>query len=228
MNQIRKIIQTRVENLVNLAESASEIEHSSSVGNLREEYLISFLKDLVPQSVGITSGFVADAKGDISPQLDLIATHLSSLPLVNMKKGLSLVPIESTLLCAEIKSNLDQSGLSKIEKQNRSILNMNPVVPTKSKFIVPLVILAYDTKLSEDKISDWVGLNPSIFACCVIKKFTIIKDDKIKVFKKDEYDIIHHGTLSFIAAFYKILNFLVELRSQTKPDLDIYLTGRKK
>ena len=38
MNQIREVLQTRIDNLIRLAEVAGTVAHSSTIGDLRESY----------------------------------------------------------------------------------------------------------------------------------------------------------------------------------------------
>jgi len=51
MNPIRKVLQTRIENLVKLANVAAEVSHNATIGSLRESYLTDFFKELIPEGV---------------------------------------------------------------------------------------------------------------------------------------------------------------------------------
>lgn len=226
MNHIRKIIQARIENIIHLSDVTGSVPHKPTVGGLREEYLSEFFRELVPDSVLITSGFIEDATGNISPQLDLIVTQKSSLPLITMKDGLSIVPVESALLVAEIKSTLNTSDLKQVAAQNDAISKLKVTVDIKDRrFIIPTIVLAYDTNISKETIKTWMEQNGNTVACCILKKDTYVKDKTILVFEHEQYGIKHHGTLAFIATFHKALNYLIQERN-FEPDLDYYLTGR--
>lgn len=228
MNQIRKIVQTKIDNIIQLSETIGDIKHNPSIGAIRESYLISFFKELIPNSVTLTSGFITDATGNISPQIDLIVTQKAALPLLKLKEELSLVPIESVLLIAEIKSNLNTTDLSQIESQVSSLTSMNLTGQMgKQNFIIPNIILTYDTSVREATLIDWMKNNGNTVACCTFKKNTLLKDDNILILKNYDFEIKHHGVLSFVATFHKMLEYLCNQRDY-KPNLDTYLTGRPK
>ena len=228
MNQIRKIVQAKIDNIIQLSEIAVDIKHGGTIGELRESYLMDFFKDLIPSSVSLTSGFITDAAGTISPQLDIIVTKKSALPLIEMKDGLSVVPIESVLLVAEVKSTLSTSHFSQIEKQNESITSMKLTGNMGSKdFIIPTIILAYDSEINQQTLIEWMKCNGNTTVCCTFKNDTLVKDRDILVFKNIDFDIKHHGVLAFVSTFYKMLEYLNDERDY-KPNLDVYLTGRPK
>ncbi|KQA39334.1 DUF6602 domain-containing protein [Vibrio cholerae] len=228
MNQIRRIVQAKIDNIIQLSEIAGEIKHNPTIGELRESYLIDFFKELVPNSISLTSGFITDAEGRISPQLDLIVTKKSALPLIEMKDGLSIVPIESVLLVAEIKSDLTTADLKQVEKQNEKITTMELTGEKGSEnFIVPTIILAYDSSVNEETLISWMRDNGNTVSCCTLKKNTLVRDKDIVVFKNIDFDIKHHGVLTFVSTFHKMLEYLNSQRDY-KPNLDVYLTGRPK
>ncbi|UPR37056.1 hypothetical protein ISX50_17455 [Vibrio cyclitrophicus] len=228
MNQIREIVQAKIDNVIKLAEVAGGIQHNATIGELRESYLMDFFKELIPSSVSLTSGFITDAGGNISPQLDFIVTKKSALPLIEMKDGLSIVPIESVLLTAEIKSKLSTSHFQQIENQNTKITSMNITGDMgKNNFIVPSIILAYDHDISEERLVDWIGQNGNIVACCTFKRDTYLKNENVETFKNFDFNIKHHGVLTFVSTFHQMLVYLDEKRD-FRPNLDVYLTGRPK
>jgi len=55
MNPIQKVVQARITSLLAQSASADAINHMTTKGMLREKYLAEFLKDLIPQSLSITS-----------------------------------------------------------------------------------------------------------------------------------------------------------------------------
>lgn len=226
MNQIRKIIQARIDNIIQLSEVAGEIPHQPTVGDLRETYLLEFFRTLVPDSVSITSGFITDFQGTMSPQLDFIVYMKSALPLMVMKDGLSIVPMESVVVFAEIKSTLTTTHLKQVKMQNTTLASMKLSAEIKEKrFIIPSFILAYDTNIASDSLKTWMSTNGNTFACCTLKQDTYIRDEGIRVFDNIAFDIKHYGVLAFIATFYRALHYLVSERD-IEPTLDYYLTAR--
>lgn len=204
-----------------------DIPHKPTVGALREEYLTELFLDFIPDSVSITSGFIADALGNISPQLDLIVIQKASLPLIAMKQGLSIVPIESALAVAEIKSMLTTTDLEQVKYQNEAIAKMKLSVETE-KFVIPTLLLAYDTKVASETLKLWMRENRNTVACCILKKDTYFKkSEDIEVFENEKFNIRHYGVLTFVASFHKSLKHLVSQRN-FDPNLDFYLTWNPK
>ena len=227
MNLIRKIIQNQIDNIINQADGIIGLDHNPSIGSLRESFLIQFFQNLVPESVLIQSGFITDASGNISPQLDFIVVRKSSIPFFEMKEGISVIPIESVILIAEIKSTLRITDLEQIESQVSRITAMNLTGELgQNNFIVPNIILSYDTNINQDTLIEWMGNNGNTVACCIIKKDTLVKDHVIKIFKNQDQGIHHHGVLAFVSTFHKMLEYLDSNRDH-KPNMDVYLTGRR-
>lgn len=227
MNLIRKIVQAKIDSIITLSEDIKGVNHNPSIGAVRESYLIQFFNELIPNSVSITSGFITDATGKISPQLDLIVTKKSSLPLFKLKDEVSVVPIESVILVAEIKSNLTTTDLQQIESQVSCITSMTLTGEHGNEnFIVPNIILAYETNIKKETLIDWMDKNGNTASCCTIKNDTFVKDGKTKVFDNFAHDIKHHGVLAFVATFHEMLNYLNTKRDY-KPNMNVYLTGRK-
>ncbi|MGX9727947.1 MAG: DUF6602 domain-containing protein [Candidatus Electronema sp. VV] len=228
MNPIRTIIQCKIDNIIQLAESVGSLRHNSTAGALREQYLSEFLREIVPDTVSVTSGFIADSFGNISPQLDLIVTKKSLLPLVTMKDGLSIVPVESAILAAEIKSNLTLSDLDQVKKQNKAISELKPTVQDKDglvRFIIPTIVLSYDTEISKKKIVEWMEEPGNTQAFCILKKHTYFRGDfGVQFFENGQNGIKHYGTLAFITMFHRALNFLAAQRN-FEPVFDNYLIG---
>lgn len=228
MNLIRKIIQTNIDKILTQSEDISGLSHNPSIGSVRESYLIEFFKTLIPDTVSIKSGFITDATGKISPQLDFIVVKNSSIPFFEMKDGISVIPIESVLLIAEIKSLLTTKDLEQIQNQVSLITSMNLTGEAGSEnFIVPNIILAYDTNINSDTLAKWIETNGNTVACCSLKKNTFIKDEKVIEFENFAFEIKHHGVLAFVSTFHKMLDFLNSKRDY-KPNMDAYLTGRIK
>jgi len=229
MNPIRKVLQTRIENLVKLANVAAEVSHNATIGSLRESYLTDFFKELIPESLSITSGFLSDALGNITCQLDWVVTVKASLPLIAMQDNVSIIPVESALLVAEIKSTLNSEALKQVAKQNKYIaaLRLSGSLKETEKFIIPTIILAFSSDLSEDSVRKWMldSENGNTVLCCVIDKYTLIKNnDCVDINRKDSNGIRYYETLAFIAYFYYALEYLVEQRS-FRPDWNNYLIG---
>ena len=218
MNKFQKIVNRRISSLLLDAEQAGEPHHNPTAGFLREKYIIKFLRDMTPWGVSLTSGAVFDACDTTSPQLDLIAVDNSSLPAILLSEGVSMVPVEATLLTAEIKSILTSNGLEQVKQHNQQLIQLRIVTPISNNFIVPTIILALDSDLSKNRVIEWMQLrnngelvNGNTTMCCVIGKFHLVRQgDNIMEWDADGN---HQETLSFISDFWGGLRHLQQLRN---------------
>jgi Domain of unknown function (DUF6602) len=77
-NQLRDIFIARIQQLVAQYEGSKTITHPTTVGTMREDYLRSFLRALLPPKFHPVTGFICDMYGNITPQLDMIFIALAS------------------------------------------------------------------------------------------------------------------------------------------------------
>ena len=110
-NPIRDIFIARIKQLMSQYEESKAIEHDSTQGAMREQYLKNFLREMLPPKFSPVSGFIADMNGNITPQLDMIFIDRSELPTVSLVNDTVIVPAEIALLTAEVKSTLKTNHL---------------------------------------------------------------------------------------------------------------------
>lgn len=191
------------------------MSHSTTTGSLREAYLTTFLKELLPQGVSATSGVLCDASGQTSRQLDLVLTLDSSLPVISMRDGIALIPVESALLVIEIKSTLDASALDQLEKQNASLakLGLSNKVPDGERFIIPSIVVALEeSKLSCDKVSGWMKLTGNTPVCCVVGKYFVEHADSGLNCVVSKGEGAFNETLAFVSSFYNGVQQMKNMR----------------
>lgn len=111
MNPIQKIVSSRLISLIGQYESVEAITHLGTRGQLREGFLIDFFKEVIPQRLSINSGIICDAAGATTTQLDFIVTNESFLPSMGFEGRIAVVPVESALMTAEIKTTLTKASL---------------------------------------------------------------------------------------------------------------------
>jgi hypothetical protein len=225
LNQIQQVILSKIQSLAIMSHAAGAMSHSTTTGSLREAYLAAFLKELLPQGISATSGILCDWRGQTSRQLDLVLTLDSSLPVISMRAGIPLIPVDSVLLVIEIKSTLDSAALTQLELQNTSIteLNLSNGVPEGQKFIIPTMVVAMEeSKLSCDNVSNWIKRAGNTVACCVIGKYFVRADqtDPFRIISNGEGSF--HETLAFVACLYEALLTLKNMR-KFEPNWGVYL-----
>ncbi len=164
----------------------------------------------------LSSGILADWQGNTSPQLDLVLTVDSSLPVIAMREGVALIPFDSALLAIEIKSTLDSSVLDQLQKQNASIATavLSNVVPPGTRFIIPTMVVAMeDSKLSADTMSSWMLSNPNTVACCVVGKYFLRLEGQTTVRIDNGRDDRFRETMHFIECIYESIKHLQSNRT---------------
>jgi hypothetical protein len=216
MNPIQLVILSKIRALVEMSSAAAHLKHSTSIGNVREELLTSFVRELLPTGISSQSGILADWQGNTSPQLDLVLTIDSSLPVIAMREGVALIPFDSALLAIEIKSTLDSSVLDQLKKQNSSIADavLSNIVPSGTRFIIPTMIVATeDSKLSADTVSNWMIENPNTVACCVVGKYFVRIEGKSTIQVQNSGNDSFNETMQFIECLYESIKYLRSIRS---------------
>ena len=66
---------------------SSQIHHSGSKGEVREEILKRFLKDYLPKKYSVSSGEIIDIEGNVSNQCDVVIYDASNCPFILKSRG---------------------------------------------------------------------------------------------------------------------------------------------
>jgi len=107
-----KVYAARVEAAVSACETIASLTHSGEKGRIRELLIGSLFRPLLPADLGIGTGFVVAASGQISGQQDIVLYDRSTLPPAMFDDTTGLFPIESVLYSIEVKSTLTRDELS--------------------------------------------------------------------------------------------------------------------
>lgn len=104
---------------IEFEELSTEIFHPLKSGEARENVFRKFLVKYLPQRVGIDQGFVIDAQGRVSKQIDVIIYDKTVATVFDVN-GVKYFPCEIVLAAGEVKSNIDskrdlEDALSKIK-----------------------------------------------------------------------------------------------------------------
>ena len=234
MNPIQKIVAARLSSLMGQYESVEAITHMQTIGQLREGFLIDFFKSVIPQKLSINSGIICDAGGTTTTQLDFIVTDESFLPSMGFEGNIAVVPVESALMCAEIKTTLTTQALEQVANQNTSIAALrftNRIVDgglavNNLNVVIPTLVLAFKSNVSRETLSGWLVQNQSTIAICVINEFTLLRLDgnNIVTISKQNNNPDFWETLVFIGKLYHALTDQSRNR-QIIPNWDIYMQG---
>ncbi|WP_415887855.1 DUF6602 domain-containing protein [Neptuniibacter sp. QD37_6] len=235
-NPIQSVVRARVAAMMAKYQEAESVTHMGMRGQLREKYLIEFFQDVIPQSYSITSGIICDASGLSSMQMDFIVANDALLPSLALHDDISIVPVEASLMTAEIKSTLHKQALDQVESQSKSISKLRytnrqgqeSIQLAEQKVLVPSIILAYDCKVSLDTLKDFLSRNPFVVGICVVGQFSLLKLNSSSSTFIEPSD--EHGqyweTLVFVGKLYHALQDVAFGRA-INPNWDQYMQGYK-
>lgn len=110
---------------IDFAEATAQIPHRGERGSGREDVVRKFLSDYLPKRFGVSPGFVVDATGAVSHQLDCIVYDQLSAPVFPITDGQRLFPAESVAGVVSIKSFLDANQLQSVVENLQSVTKLD-------------------------------------------------------------------------------------------------------
>ena len=112
-NQIKKFVSDfSIEAEQLFYDSENKLFHPGEYGKFREETVKQLLQLIVPQSYGISDGFIINAKDECSKQCDIIIFDKESTPIIKDDRH-RFFPVEGVVGIGEIKSTLSKSDFIK-------------------------------------------------------------------------------------------------------------------
>lgn len=136
MSNIHNIVAQNLKILeIKLARIRSVADHAATKGTLLEKAVCDFFQTMLPNSLGITSGFIIDSNGNQSTQLDLIIyDRLKGCTFFN-EGGISVLPCEFVHCVIEVKTSVSSTDLlkcgeasSKIKQLERKAFYRNQLI----------------------------------------------------------------------------------------------------
>lgn len=234
-NQVRDIFVARVKQLMSQYEGSKTIAHAPTAGAMREDYLKSFLRDLLPSKFHPVTGFICDMYGNITPQLDMIFVDQSELPTISLVDDTVIVPYEIALLTAEVKSTITTEALEQIRRQRDAISQMESqflmassspkrIQPRERRQTIGTFIIAFESDVGESTLRQWVESEMGKPAgICVINSsggalsiFFNAPQGQIDLQEATEFDD-YDPLLTFVGAIYRWL-YLLLLANSTMSD----------
>lgn len=179
MNPFTQLVVAKAQLMFNQLEQSKSITHSGTKGSLREAYIRSFLMEIVPKDAELIGGFITDAFGTITPQIDLIGIE-DSLPVIKLDQGTCVAPIEAARFWIEVKSTLKTEHLEQLIDRLNSIDNMvwhllrdTDSIGFKAKFQPPAFVVAYDSEVARETLEKWLVENQFLYAIVVVGKYAL-------------------------------------------------------
>jgi hypothetical protein len=87
-------------------ELSAEVSHNQTAGEAREYALVGLLKKYLPQRVGIDRGFVIDAHGNESKQIDIVIYDRTVGTVFEINR-IKYFPCETVVAIGEVKSDIN-------------------------------------------------------------------------------------------------------------------------
>lgn len=114
---ISDILNALNREVLNQLDLAKAISHPGESGRAREQIIAEFFRKFVPQSFGISTGFVIDATGGISRQIDIVIYRTDYHPVFEIG-GIKHFMVESVVAVLENKASIASSAVLRMALDN--------------------------------------------------------------------------------------------------------------
>ncbi|MBI3656893.1 MAG: hypothetical protein HY232_10790 [Acidobacteria bacterium] len=170
-----------------VAATRDVIDHALSKGIESESVLAEMLASFLPTRFDARKGFLIDAKGTQSHELDLILVDRNEIARMFDFKAFELVPVEAATACVEVKTSLTKAELEdtfvrfqkiqemaffeeKVMKVRANQTGTALVVATTSR--PELTLFAYEAAVSNEAIKQVYDAHPKLahVKICVLTK----------------------------------------------------------
>jgi hypothetical protein len=175
----------RIRHSVAAARAAQGLEHAGVKGAIREVLIADLFRPLLPADVGVATGILISAYGQAqSSQQDIILFDKRILPPILFEQGPAIIPIESALICIEIKSRLTATEIRAAHEGAKTVWDLGIQSGTRDKagkYIdvqtsgVSSVLLALETDLTgggETEVQRYKKLiaeaHPTLHGICIV------------------------------------------------------------
>jgi hypothetical protein len=203
-NLLRQIFLDRAVLLLSRIENAGKIPHDLTVGEIREAAIIDSLRDLIPSGFDVCSGFVTDALGTISPQIDILLYRQDTLSPIFLHGESAILPFELFRMGIEVKSDLNSEGLIQVESQAKALSDMvnSTLLPDNSTFVFkkaasPFLVVAVDSRYSVKTLNNKIYMTPGLQGIIVLKKGLFYRDYPPYIGENDIDRVIRFWTITF-------------------------------
>ncbi|MDX2214700.1 MAG: DUF6602 domain-containing protein [Oculatellaceae cyanobacterium bins.114] len=123
---------------------AEILQHMGNRGSARESFILKFLQDFLPETVGIGTGEIFDRGGRRSKQIDIVI-YDRAFPIPKIGIDQWLFPIEAVIATIEVKSELNSSELRRALDNCMSVVKLRP----RAGLVNPQVVTDSNIKISD-------------------------------------------------------------------------------
>jgi len=232
MNTQKMSIKTMFKTKQTILESKLSVllEHPVTKGEQCESAWIDFFRSFLPSKYAVDKGFVFDAQGNVSEQIDIIIYEALYSPLIfGTDAGEKFITAESVYAVFDSKPKIDKTTLEYTNKKissvvalirsSRSVINAGKIVPPRDLTHIIGGILAVDS-VKNKIIKQHISNTPYIDVGCAIKATAFIAHrDKGGLISSLDFSTQEESVLAF---FYIILDSLYKLGTVAGIDIRDY------
>ena len=136
-----------------LREYRDLIPHPGEKGTLVEQAVREELENFLPETVGVSHGFVVDSSNEISKQMDIIIYDKLRTPRIFVSRGAQMFPVEATYACGEVKTRLDRSAIADCIEKSSSYKSLSRnVLPDYVSWESVFFVLALESNTELGKL----------------------------------------------------------------------------
>ena len=138
--------------------SRENFSHNLTKGEAVEASVRKFLRDHLPDSIGVAHGQVVDRHGDISKQLDVILYDARRTPILYSDEANEnrIVPVEGVIAAVEAKTNLKLADLPALSSSARTLKTLD-----RSAYYLPNNPIIQNAKQAFGR--DWDDVLPPMY-----------------------------------------------------------------
>ena len=96
----------------------SALKHAGQKGTAAETAVMTMLREVLPDRLGLTEGIVVSSSGYVSPQQDIIIYDLASAPVFFRAGSTKAIPIEYVYAVIEVKTSLTAADVKQFSERN--------------------------------------------------------------------------------------------------------------
>ena len=234
----RAIFVSRIATAIGAARATEGVTHTGVKGTIREILIRELFRPLLPSDVGVGTGQIATAVGELSPQQDVIIYNRRILPPVLFEETTGIFPVESVLAMVEVKTTLTAGELRSTYNNAKTIQHYTYLsgdrikdgekpIPHMVKNAISTIFalnsdLAVEGKTELERLTALnAGNDPPIRAICVSGRGYWFYTDEWRHISANEE---HQETMSFIVGLIDMLSEVALTRRQ--PGLVAYLMDK--
>lgn len=120
----KRILASLNQEVLNSLGLASAIAHPGESGRAREDAIRTFLRKLLPEGYGISTGFVIDGQGAMSRQVDVIVYRTGYHPVFDIG-GIKHFMVESVAAVLENKASIGKRELTMALENIKSVKELD-------------------------------------------------------------------------------------------------------